>query len=317
MHLMFEWDDARYFLAIHRTKTLSEAGRRLEVNQSTVGRRLRALEEALGTTLFARTPDGYVLAPAGERLLPRAERIEEAAYAFEREASGRQAALSGTVRVTGPDAFSARVLVPLLAELCAKMPGLDVELVAENRTLSITKREADMAVRTLRPKEPSLVTRRLAELGSSLYASEAYLARRGDPRTRGGDLSGDAFVGVDDAAWSEGLWLKRAYPNARVVMKTNSTPAQLAATHAGMGIGILPCYIGDTEPGLVRVTDERVVVRHVWLALHQDLQHAGRIRACADHLTDGIVAQSAVLAGDVTTERSTRAKARAKEGDDA
>ena len=297
MHLMFEWDDARYFLAIHRTKSLSEAGRRLEVNQSTVGRRLRALEEALGgATLFVRTPDGYVLAPAGERLLPRAERIEEAAFAFEREASGRQAALTGTVRVTGPDAFSARVLVPLLAELCAKMPGLDVELVAENRTLSITKREADMAVRTLRPKEPSLVTRRLAELGSALYASEAYLARAGDPRTRA-DLSGDAFVGVDDAAWSEGIWLKRTYPTARVVMKTNSTPAQLAATQAGMGIGILPCYVGDTEPGLVRVSKERVIVRHVWLALHQDLQHAGRIRACADHLTDGILAMSATLAG--------------------
>lgn len=264
------------------------------MNQSTVGRRLRALEKSLGTVLFVHTADGYRLGPAGERLRPLAERLEEAAFALEREATGRQEALRGSVRITGPDAFSARVLVPLLADLRERMPGIDVELVAENRTLNITTREADMAVRTLRPKEPQLVTRRLAELGSSLYASTAYLSRQ--PITTAG-LARHAFVGVDDASWAEEIWLRRTYPNARVVMKTNSTPSQLAATHAGMGIGILPCYIGDAEPGLVRVAEERVVVRHVWLALHQDLQYTGRLRACADHLTEGIVAQADALAG--------------------
>jgi DNA-binding transcriptional LysR family regulator len=295
---MFEWDDARYFLAVHRTGSLSEAGRRLEVNQSTVGRRLRALEESVGAVLFVRTPDGYVLAPAGERLLPRAERIEDAALAFQREASGRQDALTGTVRITGPDAFSARVLMPLLAQLHARTPGIDYELVAENRTLSLTKREADMAIRTFAPKEHALVTRRLCELGSGLYASVAYLETH--PVRGEADLERHPFIGVDDATWLESTWLRRTYPGARVVMKTNSTPSQLAATLAGMGIGILPCYIADVEPGLVRVHDPRVIVRHVWLALHRDLQHAGRIRACADHLTEGILARAPALAGEVT-----------------
>jgi len=283
---------------------LSEAGRRLGVNQSTVGRRLRALEQSLDAVLFVHTPDGYFLAPAGERLLPRAERMEEAALALEREASGGQSTLTGTVRITGPDAFSARVIAPLLAELYLRAPGIDYELVAENRSLSLTKREADMAVRTFRSAEPSLVTRRLCELGSALYASRDYIAKRGRPRD---ELGSDVFIGVDEASWAEGVWLRRAWPNARVVFKTNATPAQIAATSAGMGIGILPCYIADGEPSLVRLGPERVVVRHVWLALHRDLQHAGRVRTCADFLAERIIADAPRLAGIVKTRRADRA----------
>jgi DNA-binding transcriptional LysR family regulator len=292
---MFEWDDARYFLAVHRTRSLSEAGRRLHVNQSTVGRRLRALEEALGAVLFVRTPDGYLLAPAGERLLPRAERVEDAALALEREASGREVSLSGTVRITGPDAFSVRILTPLLAELHRQTPGIDYELLAENRTLSLTKREADISVRTFRPKEPMLVARRICELGSALYAAPAYCAKQGKPH--GDDYEGHAFIGPDDTSWSEGIWMSRCLAGARVILRTNSTPAQLAAALEGMGIAVLPCYIGDNEPGLLRMTAERVVVRHVWIAMHRDLQHAGRIRACADFLFGGINARAAELAG--------------------
>ena len=291
---MFTWDDARCFLAVQRTRSLSEAGRRLGINQSTVGRRLRALEEALGAVLFVRTPDGYALAPAGERLVPHAERIEDAALAFEREASGRQSALTGTVRVTGPDAFSAHVLAPLLCELQARTPGIDVELVAENRTLSITKREADIAVRTFRPREPALVTRRLCDLGSMLYASKDYLAAH---PVKGGDLGQHVFVSVDDLSWAENVWLHRTWPSARIAFKTNSTPTQVAATLAGLGIGILPCYLADAEPALVRVTEERILVRQIWIALHRDLQHAGRIRACADHLSAGIAADARRFAG--------------------
>jgi DNA-binding transcriptional LysR family regulator len=300
---MFAWDDARFFLAVHRTRSLSQAGRRLGVNQSTVGRRLHALEQALGAVLFVRTAEGYFLAPAGERLLPRAERMEDAALALEREASGRQEALSGVVRITGPDAFSAHILSPLLAELRAKVPGIDYELVAENRTLNLTKREADIAVRTFRPKEPSLVTRRLCELGSALYAAPAYLEAHGPI---GRDLGAHAFLSVDDSSWAEGLWLHRNWPTARVAFKTNSTPCQIAATVAGMGIGILPCYLADREPGLVRAWPERVLTRHVWIALHRDLRHAGRIRACADFISEGIVA-SAQRLGGLGATKSVRA----------
>lgn len=292
---MFEWSDARYFLAIARAKSLSEAGRQLRVDQSTVGRRLRALEEALGVPLFDRTPDGYALTPAGERLVQHAERIEDEAFALEREASGREARLTGTVRITGPDALTARMVAPILCELHRRTPGIDFEVVAENRTLSLTKREADMAVRTFRPTEASIVARRVCGLGSALYASNAYLAKHGRPK--GDDYGAHAFIGVDEPTWAEAKWLRRAAPNARVVLKTASTPTQLTATLEGIAIGILPCYIADAEPGLVRLSADPVIMREVWIAFHRDLQHATRIRACADLLAEGLTARAAQLEG--------------------
>ncbi len=293
---MFTWDDARYLLAIHRTRSLSSAGRRLGVNQSTVSRRLRALEDALGIRLFLQTPDGFLLSPAGERLLAHATRMEDEAIALEREASGEEARLTGTVRVTGPDALGARVVAPLLAALSERLPDVDFELVAENRTLSLTRREADMAVRTIRPREPHVVARKICPIASAVYASASYLQRHGQPRD--GDWTSHRFISADEAMWAENLWLARTAPAARVVLKTNSTIAQLAATVAGMGLGILPCYLGDVEPGLVRIpASEPAVVRDIWLVIHRDLAHSPRIRACADHLVGAIGKKARDFAG--------------------
>lgn len=290
---MFEWDDARYFLAVHRTGSLSAAGRQLGVNQSTVSRRMRILEEALGTRLFVQTQDGYFLSPAGERLLPRAARMEDEALALEREATGQEAQLSGPVRITGADAFSPRVLAPLLVEFQARMPGIDVELIADIRTLSLTKREADLAVRTMRPKEPSLVIRRICGLASAVYASKSY-GKNVDPT----DLGNHPFVGVDDATWVESLWLARTAPAARVVFKSNSTEAHVAATKNGVGLGILPCYVADPDPDLVRILGpEKVVSRDLWLVVHRDLQHTARIRACADFLFEALAARTGEFEG--------------------
>jgi DNA-binding transcriptional LysR family regulator len=303
---MFDWNDARYFLAVHRTKTLSAAARQLGVNQSTVSRRLRALEDALGARLFVQTRDGYFASDAGERLLARAARVEDEALALEREASGQEARLTGPVRITGADAFSPRVLAPLIVELHARVPGLDFELIADTRTLSLTKREADMAVRTARPKEPSLVIRRLCGFASSLYASRAYVAAHG--KATMADLAKHAFTAPDDATWAESLWLARHAPGARVVLKTNSTEAQLAATKAGAAIGFLSCYIGDPEPDLVRlVPPEKAVMRDLWLVVHKDLQHSARVRACADFIAGAIAARAAMFEG-----RATRKKAVSK-----
>jgi DNA-binding transcriptional LysR family regulator len=286
--MAFEWDDARYFLAVHRTGSLTAAGRQLGVNQSTVSRRLRALEEALGgARLFVQTQDGYFVSPTGERLLPHAARIEDEALALEREATGQEASLSGPVRITGADAFSARVLAPLLADFHARVPGIDIELIADTRTLNLTKREADLAVRTVRPQEPSLVVRRICGLASAIYASKTYGEVALD------DLAAHPFLGPDDASWSEALWLAETLPTARVVFKSNSTEAQLAATKKGIGLGIIPCYVADPDPELVRILHpETVVTRDLWVVLHRDLQHSARIRAVADFVFAGIAARA-------------------------
>jgi DNA-binding transcriptional LysR family regulator len=303
---MIVWDDARFFLAVHRARSLSAAGRALGVNQSTVGRRVAALEEALGARLFFQTPDGYVLAPAGERMLARAERMEDEALAIARELSGDEGKLTGTVRVTAPDAFGARVITPLLAEFVRRYPEIELELVADNRALSLSKREADLAVRVGKPSEPSLIVRRLAAFAQAIYASKRYVAERGKPR--GLDFDGHDFVDLEPPSAREAVWVAQHARRARVVFTSNATLSQLAAVQEGLGLGVLPCYLGDTDPNLVRVCPPIAAVsRELWLVLHRDLQHAARIRACAEFLVEALSARAAELNGRARLRNRVRA----------
>jgi len=192
---VFDWNDARYFLAISRLGSLSAAARHLRVQQSTVGRRLAALEAALAARLFERTPDGYVPTGAGEALVQRAERIEAEALAAERELAGREGRVAGSVRVTAPQAFGFGFVVPLLAKLHAEQPDVLVELVADNSALNLSRREADLALRIGRPLQPHLVMRKLSDIADGLYASRAYLERHGP--VRADDLSRHAYVNFD------------------------------------------------------------------------------------------------------------------------
>jgi DNA-binding transcriptional LysR family regulator len=296
---MFGWDDARFFLEIHRTGSLSAAGRKLRVNQSTVGRRLVALELALGARLFDRTPDGYLPTPAGEALLPRAERMEEEALAAARDVAGGEARLAGTVRLTSPEAFGSRFLTTRLADFHRRYPDITLELVADNRALSLSRREADVALRLSRPTQPLLVTRQVAEVGVTLYASEGYLASRGRPRLA--DLSGHDLIGFDETFQPEAevRWLAQHARGMRVVFKSNSQQAQLAAAEAGMGLALLSCYLADPVPGLVRVIPaSKGVVRGLWLVLHRDLRHTVRVRALAEFLVEALHRERARLRGE-------------------
>jgi DNA-binding transcriptional LysR family regulator len=300
MQTMFDWNEARYFLAVHRAGSLSAAGRLLRIDQSTVGRRLASLEQALGVRLFDRTPNGYVLTTAGERILPRLEAIEMEMHGIDRDLAGRESRLSGSVRLTAPDAFSSRVLTPLLADFCRRHPEITIELVADNRTLSLSKREADLALRLARPKQPLLFTRQVTEVGSALYAARSYLARHGEQRHPG--FAGDHFIGFDESFQPdlEVSWLSRHAREARVVYRANSTHAQLAAAAAGLGIALLPCYLAD---GLVELTQilppAQVVMRSLWMVVHRDLRRAARIRAISEFLMEALAGQAARLRGQL------------------
>jgi DNA-binding transcriptional LysR family regulator len=302
---MFEWDDARYFLAIHRKGSLSAAARQLGVNQSTVGRRLIALEEELGAHLFIRTRDGYRIAPAGERLLPRAERMEDEATAIAREITGQVTSLTGGICITTADLFGARIVAPLLVAFHERYPEIDLELDADNRLRSLSKREADMAVRVGGTLEAGLAVRKLGEFSNAAYASRQYIERRGRPRE--GDWASHDFIGYSDPLirTGESQWVEERAAKGRVVLRTINTLAQVTAAAAGMGIAVLPCYAGDVEPGLVRVAPPTKCVQHpIWLVVHEDVRHAARIRACSDFLAEGIRAQSRRLRGLEVREAS-------------
>jgi DNA-binding transcriptional LysR family regulator len=294
---MFEWDDARHFLAVHRKGSLSAAAKQLGVNQSTVGRRLLTLEERLGAKLFFRTRDGYRIAPAGERLLPHAERMEDEATAITREIAGQETTLTGNVCVTAGDLVGPLVIAPLLVRLHAKYPDIDLELDTDNSLRSLSKREADIAVRIGNVAEHGVAARKVCEFGSAAYASKSYLASRGRPR--GDDWSGHDFIGFSETRHvMEARWIEEHAVKGRVVFRGKGTLPQLVMARAGVGIAALPCYAGDAEPDLVRLTPLSQIMRaSMWLVVHEDMRHAARIRACVEFLAEGLRAESKRLVG--------------------
>src|SRR6516162_6949518 len=185
----WQWDDARFFLAVARTGSLSAAARALGVGHVTVGRRIALFEKHLGVTLLNRTPDGFATSPAGEAILRQCTVMETSALDLERVAAGRDSLVTGSVRVTTTEALAYQLIAPAIASLRQAHPELQVDLVVGVRSLDIARRDADIAVRFARPSASELVCRKLGEVGFLLYASQPYLARAGIPK-RGEGLGG-------------------------------------------------------------------------------------------------------------------------------
>jgi DNA-binding transcriptional LysR family regulator len=302
-----DWQDLRFFLAILRAGSLTAAATRLRVNQSTVSRRLLALEEAAGTRLFERTPDGYRLTAAGERVVPAAERLEAAAFAIERGLTGLESRVEGVVRLTATEGIGTYFVAPALRELRRAHPGLELELVLDQRILSLSRREADLALRLARPRQPGLVARRLGEIAFALYASPRYLEERGRPLVSDG-LSGHDVLGYDEslAAVPESRWMALRARNAVRALRTNSVSVQLEAAQAGLGLALLPCYLAEGT-GLVRALPLSACIRReLWLVVHGDLQHTARMRAVIEFLAAQARGHAASFAGQRAAGRRWR-----------
>src|SRR5262245_53774094 len=291
-----DWNDYRYFLAVVRTGSLSAAARRLRVDQSTVGRRLAALEGQVGARLFDHTPQGYVLTPAGDSVRARVERLEEGFLAVERQLAGGDARLEGVVRLATTEALATTLLVPQLGKLRARHPGLSIELCTSHQPVSLARRQADVAVRLgAPPKEPNLLVRRIGVAGFALYAALSYLARRGRPRLRGG-LRDHEIVGYsgDLAAAPIARWMIERAHQAEIVFRTDSIGAAHQAVAAGIGLGVLPCLLGA---GLTRIGSSLAGTAPIWTVVHQDLQRNARVRAVLLFLSELVRQQHRALAG--------------------
>ena len=293
-----DWDDFRYFLAVGRTGTLAGAARSLRVQHSTVGRRLDALEDGLGAQLFLRTPDGLVITAAGSAILPLVEEAERALAAAERIVHGGDERIEGIVRLTTSEALRG-LLVRRLPELRALHPQLMVEVLAGNRSLDLSRGEADLAVRAAATTQPDLICRRIGDAGWSLYASESYVLRRGAPSSPS-DLAGHDLIGFDEslAAVPGALWLAQHATGGRVVIRGNSILAVLNAAIVGMGLAVISCFMGDVEPTLKRLTHVILGWREIWLVFHPDVARIARVRCVIDFVTEVIAEESARLRGD-------------------
>ncbi|WP_199741860.1 LysR family transcriptional regulator [Corallococcus sp. CA047B] len=265
-----DWEDLRVFVALARAGSLSATARELKVSHATVGRRIAALEQTLGRTLFDRRADGYLLTADGAAVLELAADMEERAYGILRR-SGQQAGLTGTVRLTATETLAERFLIPRLAALHRRHPGIHLEVVSDSRALSLAKREADVAVRLARPQVGELVARRLASLAYGVYAAPD------------GDTS--AWVGLDDslAHIPEAKWLAQHAAGERLVLRTNTLMGQLAAVRAGFGKALLPHWFAGEEGGLIALPPPAPPpVREAWLVVHPDLKDVPRVRAVID-----------------------------------
>jgi DNA-binding transcriptional LysR family regulator len=280
------WDLLRSFLGVLRHGSLSAAARVLRLTQPTLGRHIAALEASLGVTLFARAHHGLVPTPAAEGLVVHAEAMEAAARALIRSASGAAEETRGTVRLTASEMIGAEVLPAILADFRERHAGIAIELVLSNRNQDLMRRDADIAVRMVRPVQQALVAKKLGTVAIGLYAHRRYLARHGAPK-RIEDLAGHALIGFDrdDSAFRALRIGGRPIGREIFAFRTDDDLAQLAALRAGFGIGGAQAPIAARDPELVAVLPGAVGFRlEMWLAMHEDLRTSRRMRLLYDHL---------------------------------
>lgn len=280
------WDDYRFVLALSRAHSLAAAARELRVDQSTVGRRISALERATGARLFDRTPEGWALTAAGESVSRHIQDIETSSHSIARQLSGQDTRLEGTVRLATSDSFVVWFLIARLGPLRARHPAIALEIVTGNQVVCLDRREADLSLRFSKPREPHLIARRLARAAWGLYTSGAYRSRPG----------GQDVVGLgDDLRGTVGWKWMQEHPEAgRPVLTTNSMLVSAAAVVAGVGMGPLPCLYGDTHPDLHRAQARPIGHQEIWLAVHPDVRSSARVRAVIDGLVS-IIRQDAAL----------------------
>jgi molybdate transport repressor ModE-like protein len=286
-----QWDDLRYVLAIARAGSAMRAARELGVDQTTVLRKLDALETALGTSLFERRKSGQTPTSAGKLVVEAAERMEKEARAIENTLATKRRVVAGAVRLTTSDGLATRFVTPCMRAFQSLYPGVSVELIATDERVDIAAGDADVALRgSSRPEGAGIVAQRMPDVLWTMYCSPAYAAERGVPNCREA-LRGHEIVGFEGRltrlpGWR---WLAEAAPDAVVRFRSSSFVSMVSNLKAGLGIGPLPTIIGDAEPGLVRCFPAPPELRdELWLIVREELKNEPHVRALTDFLASYI-----------------------------
>ncbi len=282
-----DWDDLRYFLAVARAGSTLAAGRTLRVSQTTVARRIAALESAIGFPLFEKRQAGYVLTPGGEQLVQQARRVEAAATAFADAARATTRELSGTVRITTDEIFAMTLLPPILRELHELHPDIHIELDTSSLVRDLGAGEADIALRGTKAQQPAgVVGRALCSDDWSLYCSRDYAARKGVPGSRDELKQHTIMGGGGGNLWRHyKAWIEELGLEEQVAMHQGSSTGLLAGVRSGFGLGVLPAIIGDADSDLIRCFPPREGHgRTFWLLTHERVRHSPPVRLVIDFL---------------------------------
>jgi DNA-binding transcriptional LysR family regulator len=291
-----DWNDLRFFLAVARTGSLTKTASDLAVSQSTVSRRIAELEESVATTLFQRHQTGYVLTDEGSELLGHAERVEEGVHALERRASGLDKKPSGTVRLATSESLATDLIIPALAAFRAQYPDICLEIVTSNVTAELGRREADIALRVVRPTSGHLKVKRLGHMTYAVYGSRDYVARH--PIVEGEPAGGRHFITWErsHAFMPAADWLARHHPGCKIALATSSLPSQIAAVRAGLGLAVIPDFLAAKEDFVRVIPSEQMFSAEVWLVTHADLIASARVRAVGQFLTERVRAEPSLRA---------------------
>ncbi|HJT99161.1 MAG TPA: LysR family transcriptional regulator [Rhodanobacteraceae bacterium] len=277
------WDDLQHFLAVCRRSTIGGAARWLGVNHSTVLRRIASLEAALGQRLFDRLPSGYALTPHGHELAASLGGVAEQIEMAERRLAGGDLAIQGTIRLTSTDTLVHSLLMPYIAEFRARHPAVEIQIVVNNSFLSLTQREADVAVRGSNRPPENLIGRRVGTIETALYASRDYARRirRNPARDEYRWVAPDESLAHLESA----KWIRQHVGREQIVMRVDNLVGLVDAVEAGIGVGLLLCPLANRRKALVRLEEPmRLMDTQIWVLTHPDLKQVARIRALTDFL---------------------------------
>jgi DNA-binding transcriptional LysR family regulator len=289
MRQPFDWDLIRAFLAVARNGKLTGGAKHLRIDHSTLSRRLATLEESLGTKLFDHNVSGYSLTAQGEQLLVRAEGIESSIFALDHQ-FGQSTRISGAVRIGAPDGFAAAFLAPAIGKLTASHPDLEIEIVAIPRLFSLSKREADIAVALSCPPRGRLHGRKLTDFEFGVYAAKAQ-PELWQNIEKPEDFAGMQFIGyIEEMIFTPELdYIREVSKSIIPRLRSSNMTAQWQAAAAGVGLCVLPCFIGDSDSRLVRVLPKQIAfTRTYWMIVHSDMRDIARIKVTCDFIAEEV-----------------------------
>jgi DNA-binding transcriptional LysR family regulator len=285
------WDDLRVFLAVARSGSVSGGAKLLDLQHSTVSRRMHKLEQDLGARLFDKVSSGYALTPAGDNLMQAAVRMERELLEVDGELSGKDLRPAGILKVTAIDNMATTVLMPMFAEFSRRFPDVTLHLMVTNSDVSLAQREADVAIRLTNTPPDTLIGKRVATVASAIYASPSYIECQ---HREGGE---PAWLGVECCGFHKS-WTRQACGEQSHRFVVDDTLLTQAALREGMGVSILPCFMGDSDPRLQRYADPRSEWDlGLWILLHPDLRRTARVLAFRDFMTEAIADRQDLFAG--------------------